>query len=145
MLKKALKVQRNLYGFSGCDQHFGLAKDVRPASLRSIHMAASHLDFKHNCGYTLSASTRITIPPLINKQGVPVSVGRHFLLEEALSPFSQRVVVNILLHLSAQATHLFLLSVSLFVKWWLERKQGEEQAGSLIRQLGLHGALERPG
>ena len=138
--------------FSGCDQHFGLAKDVRPASLRSIHMAASHLDFKHNCGYTLSASTRITIPPLINKQGVPVSVGRHFLLEEiqfpvdfALSPFSQRVVVNILLHLSAQATHLFLLSVSLFVKWSLERKQCEEQAGSLIRQLGLHGALERPG
>ena len=139
--------------FSGCDQHFGLAKDVRPASLRSIHMAASHLDFKHNCGYTLSASTRITIPPLINKQGVPVSVGRHFLLEEiqfpvdfALSPFSQRVVVNILLHLSAQATHLLLLSVSLFVKWSLERKlQGEEQAGSLIRQLGLHGALERPG
>ena len=115
-------------------------------------MAASHLDFKHNCGYTLSASTRITIPPLINKQGVPVSVGRHFLLEEiqfpvdfALSPFSQRVVVNILLHLSAQANHLLLLSVSLFVKWSLERKQGEEQAGSLIRQLGLHGALERPG
>ena len=110
-------------------------------------MAASHLDFKHNCGYTLSASTRITIPPLIHKQGVPVSVGRHFLLEEiqfpvdfALSPFSQRVVVNIW---SAQATHLLLLSVSLFVK--LERKQCEEQAGSLIRQLGLHGALERPG